>query len=447
DQVVMGLAFVGVSAPQFVVGLLLIYLLAYLVPVFPLGGYGTPMHLVLPAVAVGLAGGGWYARVTRSATIDVLRQDFVRTARARGGFPGCVVLKHVLKNAVLPVVALVGLGIGVFMGGIVVVESVFGWPGIGQMIWQAIQLVDIPVIMGGVLITALFVVVGNLVADLVYPPLDPRIRYQQATTPARRAGCIASATTAPGGRHDGNGNQGEPQVTRPKARRGHAPRRGAPRRHAGGGGHRAAGRQGRRLVPGRRQHPRPGDRLRLAELVDHQVDVRRPDGLRARHDEPQAAPGRELHGLRRRPDLHVHAARGRQVPHRPRARRRGREVLARARARPRDAEPGPGLLPQHRGRPGVHRRAGRRGGRHPRGRRPHHRVHHLGARRRVPPQARPELRARRPAGGRRGRRRRLRPPAGRHGRVQAARVGARPAPRPRAQPRLLRGGRPLPRRA
>ena len=178
DQFVMALAFVGVSAPQFVVGLILIYLFAYLLPVFPLGGYGTPLHLVLPAVAVGLAGGGWYARVTRSATIEVLRQDFVRTARAKGVYPTRVVLKHVLKNAVLPVVALVGLDIGVFMGGIVVVESVFGWPGIGQMIWQAIQLVDIPVIMGGVLVTALFVVVGNLIADIVYPALDPRIRYQ-----------------------------------------------------------------------------------------------------------------------------------------------------------------------------------------------------------------------------------------------------------------------------
>jgi len=131
----------------------------------------------LPAVAVGLGGGGCYARVTRSATIDVLRQGFVRTGRAQGVFPSRVVLKHVLKNAVLPVVALVGLDIGVFMGGIVIVESVFGWPGIGQMIWQAIQLVDIPVIMGGVLVTALFVVVGNLLADLVYPVLDPRIRY------------------------------------------------------------------------------------------------------------------------------------------------------------------------------------------------------------------------------------------------------------------------------
>ncbi len=177
DQAVMTLAFVGVSAPQFVVGLLLIYFLAYLLPVFPLGGYGTPLHLVLPAVTVGLAGGGWYARVTRSAMIDVLRQDYVRTARAKGVLPRRVVAKHVLKNAVLPVVALVGLDIGVFMGGIVIVESVFGWPGIGQMIWQAIQLVDIPVIMGGVIVTALFVVVGNLLADLVYPVLDPRIRY------------------------------------------------------------------------------------------------------------------------------------------------------------------------------------------------------------------------------------------------------------------------------
>ena len=177
DQTVMTLAFVGVSAPQFVVGLLLIYFLAYLVPIFPLGGYGTWRHLILPAVAVGLAGGGWYARVTRSAMIEILRQDYVRTARAKGLLPNRVVFKHVLKNAVLPVVALIGLDIGVFMGGIVVVETVFGWPGIGQMIWQAIRLVDIPVIMGGVLVTALFVVIGNLIADLIYPVLDPRIRY------------------------------------------------------------------------------------------------------------------------------------------------------------------------------------------------------------------------------------------------------------------------------
>jgi peptide/nickel transport system permease protein len=177
DQLVMTFAFLGVSAPQFVVGLLLLYAFSYLLPLFPLGGYGTLAHVILPAITVGLAGGGWYARVARSSMVDVLRQDFVRTARAKGVRPRKVLFKHALKNSVLPVIALIGLDIGVFMGGIVVVESVFGWPGIGQMIWQAIQLVDIPVIMGGVLVTALFVVIGNLIADLIYPFLDPRIQY------------------------------------------------------------------------------------------------------------------------------------------------------------------------------------------------------------------------------------------------------------------------------
>lgn len=177
DRAVMTAAFVGVSAPQFVVALLLLYVFAVTLGWFPMSGFGTPAHAVLPAVTLGVLGAGWYARMVRSAMIDVLAQDYVRTARAKGVFPTKVVFKHVLKNAVLPVVALVGLDIGVFMGGIVIVESVFGWPGIGQMIWQAIQLVDIPVIMGGVIVTALFVVVGNLLADLVYPALDPRIRY------------------------------------------------------------------------------------------------------------------------------------------------------------------------------------------------------------------------------------------------------------------------------
>lgn len=177
DQLVMSFSFVGASAPQFAVGLLLIYWLAYLVPIFPLGGYGSWLHVVLPAVTVGLAGGGWYARVSRAALIDVLNSPYIRTAHAKGVHPARVLFGHVLKNGLLPVVALVGMDIGVFMGGIVIVESVFGWPGIGQMIWQAIQLVDVPVIMAGVLVTSLFVVLGNLLADLAYPLLDPRIQY------------------------------------------------------------------------------------------------------------------------------------------------------------------------------------------------------------------------------------------------------------------------------
>ena len=177
DRSVMIGAFLGVSAPQFVVGLLLLYVLAYKWPVFPLGGYGSLAHLILPAVTLGIAGGGWYARMMRSAMLDVIHQDYVRTARAKGASETRVVVKHALRNALLPVVSMIGLDFGTFMGGVVIVESVFSWPGIGQLAWQAIQIVDIPVIMGGVLVSAMAILFGNLIADLVYPLLDPKIRY------------------------------------------------------------------------------------------------------------------------------------------------------------------------------------------------------------------------------------------------------------------------------
>ncbi len=177
DRVVMVGAFLGVSAPQFVVGLFLLYWLAYRWGLFPLGGYGSPAHVILPAFALGIAGGGWYARVMRSAMLDVVHQDYVRTARAKGLGEPKVILKHAVRNALLPVISMVGLDIGTFMGGVVVVESVFSWPGIGQLAWQAIQIVDIPVIMGVVIVSALAITTGNLLADLAYPLLDPKIRY------------------------------------------------------------------------------------------------------------------------------------------------------------------------------------------------------------------------------------------------------------------------------
>lgn len=178
DRGVMVGAFLGVSAPQFAVGLLLIYLVAFRLDLLPLGGYGSLGHLLLPALTLGIAGGGWYARVMRSALVEVLAQDYVRTARAKGLRPAQVVGKHALKNAVLPIVTMIGLDFGTFMGGVVVVESVFGWPGIGQLAWQAIQIVDIPVIMGVVIFSALAIVAGNLLADIAYPLLNPKIRYQ-----------------------------------------------------------------------------------------------------------------------------------------------------------------------------------------------------------------------------------------------------------------------------
>ncbi|MFZ5749957.1 MAG: ABC transporter permease [Pseudomonadota bacterium] len=178
DQVLMMTSFVTVSAPQFVVSLLVLYVFAVRLGWFPIGGYGTPAHLVLPAVTLGILGSGWYSRMMRSSMIDVLRQDFIRTARAKGLGRARIVLRHALPNAILPVIAMIGIDIGVFMGGIVVVESVFGWPGIGQLAWQAIQRVDIPIIMGVTLVSACAIVLGNLLADLVAPMIDPRIRLR-----------------------------------------------------------------------------------------------------------------------------------------------------------------------------------------------------------------------------------------------------------------------------
>jgi peptide/nickel transport system permease protein len=175
DNWIMALSFAGVSIPQFVLGLLLLYMFAHIIPIFPLGGYGSWKHLILPALTLGISGGGWYSRMMRSSMVDVLRQDFIRTARSKGLTERAVVLVHALRNAILPVIAMIGLDIGIFMAGAVVVESVYGWPGIGQMAWQAIQMVDIPIIMGATLVAAVGIVLGNLLADLVIPFIDPRV--------------------------------------------------------------------------------------------------------------------------------------------------------------------------------------------------------------------------------------------------------------------------------
>jgi peptide/nickel transport system permease protein len=178
DRAIMIFAFAGVSTPQFVVGLVLLYLLAYLAGWFPMSGYGGLSHLILPALTLGIGGGGWYARILRSSLVEVLRQDYIRTARAKGLSERTIVIVHGLRNALLPIVAMIGLDIGTFMGGAVVVESVYGWPGIGQLAWQAIQRIDIPIIMGVTLVAAVAIVLGNLIADLVTPLIDPRIRLR-----------------------------------------------------------------------------------------------------------------------------------------------------------------------------------------------------------------------------------------------------------------------------
>jgi len=178
DQGLMVASFVFASTPQFVIGILLLYVFAVHLDWFPMGGFGTLAHLVLPALTLGILGAGWYSRVIRSSMIDVLRQDFIRTAKAKGLGPTTVVVIHALPNAILPIVALIGSDVGYFMSQTVVVESVFGWPGIGQLAWQAIQRIDVPIIMGVTVVTACAVVIGNLVADLIAPLIDPRIKMR-----------------------------------------------------------------------------------------------------------------------------------------------------------------------------------------------------------------------------------------------------------------------------
>ena len=178
DRGVMMLAFVGVSIPQFVVAIVLLYVFAAQLGWFPIGGYGGLDHLILPAMTLGILGAGWYSRMMRSSMLEVLGQDYVRTARAKGASEKRVVLVHALRNAILPIIAMIGLDIGTFMAGTVVVESVYGWPGIGQLTWQAIQQDDIPIIMAVTLVAAVGIVLANLLVDMLAPLIDPRIQLR-----------------------------------------------------------------------------------------------------------------------------------------------------------------------------------------------------------------------------------------------------------------------------
>lgn len=177
DRALMIPTLLGVCAPSFWIGLLLLYTLAFQVPILPLGGYGTPAHLVLPALTVGLIGGPWYARMLRSSVLDILGMDYVRTAQAKGLRRPTVVLRHVLRNALAPIVTMAGMDFGRRLGGLLIVETVFGWPGIGTLLLTAINELDVPVIMGAVLVGATFTVLVNLVVDLLYAAIDPRVRY------------------------------------------------------------------------------------------------------------------------------------------------------------------------------------------------------------------------------------------------------------------------------
>jgi ABC-type dipeptide/oligopeptide/nickel transport system permease component len=176
DQATMAVALVGQSAPTFFVGILLILTLSLKAGWLPTSGRGDWTHLVLPALTLGAFAMASIARLTRSALLEVLRADYVRTARAKGLRERVVVVKHALRNAAIPIVTITGLQFGTLLGGAVVTETVFAWPGIGRLAIQSIYNRDYPVVQCVVFLSALLFIVINLTVELVYGVLDPRIR-------------------------------------------------------------------------------------------------------------------------------------------------------------------------------------------------------------------------------------------------------------------------------
>jgi len=177
DNFSMLAALIGVAAPVFWLGVMFQLLFSVNLGWLPSGGIGTWKHLVLPALTLGLATAALIARITRSSMLEVLGQDYITTARSKGLVERIVIYKHALKNALIPVVTVMGLQFGTLLGGAVLTETVFSWPGIGRLMVDSILARDYPVVQGAVLLLAVFFVMINLVVDVIYAFLDPRISY------------------------------------------------------------------------------------------------------------------------------------------------------------------------------------------------------------------------------------------------------------------------------
>jgi len=177
DYLAVILALAGVSVPVFWSGLILMLYFSLELGWLPASGYGTWRHLVLPATAIGFASSAIIARVTRSSMIEVLRSDYIRTARAKGLAERRINMRHALRNAMLPIVTVVGLQFGGLLGGSVLTETVFAWPGLGRLVVDSIRAQDGPLVQGTVLFIAVVFILMNLLVDLSYALLNPRIRY------------------------------------------------------------------------------------------------------------------------------------------------------------------------------------------------------------------------------------------------------------------------------
>ena len=176
DMIIRTIVLFGQAIPGFYLGLLFIIIFSVNLRLLPTGGRGGPKHLIMPAVALGTFLVALIVRFTRSAVLDVLRQDYVRTARAKGLSEKMVIYRHALKNALIPLITVIGLQIAILFSGAVVTETVFAWPGVGRFAVQAIYARDFPVVQVVILFMAFVIVLINLVVDIAYAYLDPRIR-------------------------------------------------------------------------------------------------------------------------------------------------------------------------------------------------------------------------------------------------------------------------------
>lgn len=178
DNLAMLVALLGISTPSFWLALLLMLGFAVKLGWFPISGYTGFRSLILPSLTLGLLGGGSVARMTRSSMLEVLRQDYVRTARSKGLAERVVIYKHALKNAVIPVITLIGMSFGSLLGGAIITETVFAIPGVAQLAINGITRRDFPMVQGVVLLFAVVFTMANLIVDIIYAFVDPRIRYE-----------------------------------------------------------------------------------------------------------------------------------------------------------------------------------------------------------------------------------------------------------------------------
>jgi ABC-type dipeptide/oligopeptide/nickel transport system permease component len=178
DRISLGVAYLGISFPVYWVGLILILIFAVMLRWLPPSGYGGISFIILPALALGMRSIAFLARVTRSAMLDVLGSDFVRTARAKGLREGSVVIRHALRNALIPIITVLGLDFGNYLTGSILTETIFSWPGLGRYVVNAIARRDLPAIQGSVLFLSTVFVLVNLITDLAYAKADPRVAFK-----------------------------------------------------------------------------------------------------------------------------------------------------------------------------------------------------------------------------------------------------------------------------